>query len=140
MDPIQNTIDFLRSKQEPIALAIAALERVQEIERPKTEPKPRPPEFIQKVKARDAERRTCSNCGTTRPVSEFPKVGAQCKACISEKAKAYYRERHGGNGHQAEASPRADVNLDAKHRCEICKCNFMGPAQLRAHQAERHSA
>jgi hypothetical protein len=42
--------------------------------------------------------KVCSTCDEPKAQDEFPKKGAQCKACIAKKAKAAYQAKQKGRG------------------------------------------
>lgn len=53
--------------------------------------------------------KTCSTCETSKPADEFPKKGAQCKACIAKKAAAAYHAKRGSSAKMAR--PKASGNI-----------------------------
>lgn len=50
--------------------------------------------------------KTCSLCAKPKELEEFPKKGAQCKACIAAKAKAHYASKNGGSKSKAKKSKK----------------------------------
>ncbi len=162
MDPtIQSALNTLRAQHDKLEAALVALERVEEIENPqkpiwggqyirKSNTK-RPCTGTTRVKAETKQARagtigskgkTCSKCGFSKPASAFPKVGAQCKACISEYAKQRSAAKHNGNG-QNDHMPAATDNpappvATGELVCKLCHAPASSPERLARHMAQVH--
>lgn len=96
--------------------AIRTLERAQSIYRERgrfhlvgeAASKPQAAEATQTGERATMTKRTCSVCHEDKEPDAFPKKGAQCKACISAKAKVAYAAKHKG------VKPRGQKRIAAK--------------------------
>ena len=60
--------------------------------------------------------KVCSVCETSKAQDEFPKKGAQCKACIAKKAKAAYQAKAAGGGRAVKTKKaKAATKANGKH-------------------------
>ena len=71
-----------------------------------------PPEVAEASREESSmAKKTCSSCGKDKAAGEFPKTGAQCKACLAIKAAARYQ----GAQKSAGKKPRKAAVAPARH-------------------------